>query len=209
VVARHLHLPSRNPNATRILKAAGAPAAAGAGAAVILLSGLPGVGKSTFARALGAATDAIILESDRLRALLFEAPVHSPRESGILFRAIRSAAACLLKERHAVIIDATNLSETDRRPFYELADSSGAPLFVVALDAPQETIEGRLARRLLESDGCSYADIDVYHRMRGRVEPISREHMRVDTSNQAAVQTARIAITTAYREAVGKGIEIH
>jgi predicted kinase len=148
---------SRNPNAARILENLGLPARAGSGAALFLLTGLPGTGKSTFARALRELTGAVVLESDRLRCLLFEQPVHSQRESAILFRAIRSAAARLLVEGQAVIIDSTSLSETDRWPFYNLADSLGLPLFIAAFYAPARVVEERLAKRLLEADGYRYA----------------------------------------------------
>ena len=195
----------RNPNAARILEDIGLPARASSGAALFLITGLPGTGKSTFARALSELTGAVALESDRFRGLLFGQPVHSQRESAILFRAIRSAAAKLLSDGQAVIVDATSVSEADRWPFYTLADSVAVPLFIAALDAPVRVVEERLGKRLLEADGYRFADVAVYHRMRGRVEAISREHWRVDTSDASAVDAARTAIAGAYGEVAGKG----
>jgi predicted kinase len=168
-------------------------------AALFLLAGLPGAGKSTFARALAQETGALVVESDRLRRLLFGQPVFSGRESEALFRALNSATRRLLEEGYAVIVDATNLSESDRRPFYELADALGFVLAVVALDAPVPVVERRLEERLARSCGYSYADVAVYHRMRERVEPISRAHRRIDTSDRAGMQAALAEITAAYR----------
>lgn len=176
-----------------------------AGRTLVLMAGLPGSGKSTFARALAARTGAIILESDALRSLLFVAPVHSSRENASLFAAIRSAGAHLLAAGHGVIIDSTNLSNSDRAPFYALAENAGLSPQIVALHAPLRTIEERLTKRLREPGGYAYADLAVYHRMRGRVEPIAREHFSVDTSDQTAVEAALAAVVAACGEEAGKG----
>lgn len=190
------------PNARLILAAlADACPVPPGGAALFLLSGLPGTGKSTFATALSALTGATVLESDRCRRLLFPAPQFSARESGIVFRAIRSAALDLIRADAAVIIDATNVSESDRVPFYEIADRASAPLFILALTTPMAVVEGRLERRMREAGDCSLAGVAVYHRMRGRVEPISREHRRIDTSDPADIAAALTTVATAYLKA--------
>src|SRR5262245_56818396 len=72
------------------------PAARQRPARLFVTVGLPGAGKSTFARRLAPAVDAAILESDALRRRLFGIPVHSNAESARLFRAIHAAARRLL-----------------------------------------------------------------------------------------------------------------
>jgi predicted kinase len=166
--------------------------------------GLPGTGKSTFARALARETGAVVVESDRFRRLLFRTPSFSTRENAALFQALAGATARLLDKGQAVVIDATNLSERDRRPFYVLAESKGLPQFVVALEAPEALVEERLARRLTAEHGYACADSTVYHRMKGRVEPISRGHLRLDTSDGAAVEAALAAVVAAYRDPAGR-----
>jgi predicted kinase len=161
--------------------------------------GLPGTGKSTFARALARGTGAALIESDRFRRLLFASPSFSFRESAVLFRILADATARLLDDGHAVIIDATNVSERDRRPFYALAAARALPQYVIALDGPERLVLERLARRAAASDGYAYADSTVYHRMKRRVEPVSRDHWRLDTSDAAAVETVLEAVVAAYR----------
>jgi hypothetical protein len=155
-----------------------------------LLCGLPGAGKTTFAAALAARAGAVHLESDRVRRLLFGEPVFSSRENSAVFAAIRGAAAALLEQGAGVIIDSTNLTEADRTPFYRLADRAAVRLAVVSVEAPEEVIEKRLAARMDAPDGYSFADLDVYHRMKGRVQAISRDHLTVDTSDARAYELA-------------------
>lgn len=191
---------------SRILAEAYRPPTLENGPALFLLTGLPGVGKSTFARALSSVTGAVVLESDRFRRLLFRKPSFTQRESRALFQGIVSATRELLSQGQAVIVDATNVSERDRLAFYELADASATKVFIVSLEAPLAVVEERLAKRLTLGDGHSHADIAVYHRMRGRVEPIGRQHWQVDTSDPAAIEAALGAIGVAYREAAGKEV---
>ena len=180
------------------------------GASLFLVTGLPGAGKSTFAAALSRLTGATVIESDRFRRELFGEPVFSSRENGLLFRGVRGASRLLLAEGLPVIVDATNLDETDRGPFYRLAEECPAPLFIASLTAPEAVIEMRLRERMQGAGGYSYADLDVYHRMRRRVEPISRPHWRIDTSDQAAVEAALTSIANEFAKqarlsGVGRG----
>jgi predicted kinase len=181
------------------------PGVTSARPALYLLSGLPGAGKSTFARTLASRTGAVVLESDYLRALLFGLPVHSQRESGLLFSAMRAATRILLQRGCSVIIDATNVTESDRRPFYQLADRAGVAFFVIAVEAPPDIIGARLERRARGPNGYAFADAAVYHRMKGRVENITRPHMRIDTSDAAGVQRALDVLRAAYGEVAGRG----
>src|SRR5687768_17228484 len=103
----------RQEHVARIFNSVNARTSAVAQPALILMAGLPGSGKSTFARRLAEATGAIVLESDALRQLLFAGPTHQATESRALFAAMFEAAGRLLSNGHSVIIDATNLKRSD------------------------------------------------------------------------------------------------
>jgi hypothetical protein len=174
--------------------------------ALLLTIGLPGSGKSTFARRLAPMIDAVILESDSLRLLLFAQPAYSPSESRRLFAALHAAARRLLWLGRNVIIDATNVQESHRRPVYEMARETGASLLLLSFSAPQNVIEQRLARRkeAPDADDSSSAGLDVYRFMAERAETPLREHWNIDTSDTADVEAALSRVVEACRPKAGR-----
>jgi len=161
--------------------------------------GLPGVGKSTFVRRLAPAVGAAVLESDVLRKRLFGIPVHSNPESARLFRAIQGATRLLLRDGINVVIDATNLSEHDRRPDYVIAKETGAVLHVMHFVAPEPIVRERLRQRLLTAEDAFVADEDVYEALRRTYDPISVLHTRIVTSDPAATDAALTLLINAVR----------
>lgn len=171
---------------------------------LVILSGLPGTGKSYFARELARHLPFLVLESDRLRKALVAAPKYTPGESSRLFAACHRLTEEYLAEGQRVLFDATNLMEAHRQPLYHLADRMGVPLLVVRLTAPGGIVRRRLSARVsrLHPEDHSDADWLVYCRMLPTEEPISRKHLIVDSSLDIATaleQIVRLVNTTALR----------
>ena len=150
--------------------------------AFIVVSGLPGTGKSYFCRRLVERLQFIILESDALRKALFSSPGYSASESGRLFRAIHLLIERLLKKGVPLILDATNLSERYRERLYSIADRLDVKLILVRVEAPPEVVQERLKARRGNTENNSDADWAVYQRMKPSVQKIWRNHYAVDTS---------------------------
>ena len=150
--------------------------------AFVVVSGLPGSGKSYFCSRLADRLPFTILESDALRKVLFPSPNYNAGESSRLFRAIHGLIEKLLKKGIPLILDATNLSERNREYLYRIADRFGARLILVRVEAPPEVIYERLKQRPGVSDSKSEADWAVYQRMKPSVERIYRKHYVVGTS---------------------------
>ena len=150
----------------------------------IVVSGLPGTGKSYFSRRLAERLPCIILESDWLRQQLFKSPAYSLEESARLFNVIHSLIEELLSKGIAVILDATNLSERNRETLYHIADQLKAKLILLRVEAPVEVIKQRLEARVSvhNPNDNSRADWEVYQKMKSSVEKLSRRHFAVDTS---------------------------
>lgn len=151
--------------------------------ALILMSGLPGSGKSYLSRRLAEQLSAVIIESDRVRKVLFPQPNYSAEESAFVHRTSQEVIRRLLTKGVRVIFDATNLIEFQREGLYSLAERSGARLLIIRTIAPEQVIRERLEQRKSKwGDSISDADWQVYRRMAKNEQRISRSHLCIDTS---------------------------
>jgi predicted kinase len=157
---------------------------------LVMTVGLPGSGKSTFSRRLAPLIDAVVLESDAARRLLVSVPLHTSSEDRRLWSAIHKAERRLLADGVSLILDATNVTEANRRPNYEIAELLGARLVIVAVGAQERVIAQRLTQREREERamGGSTDWYDVYRRMEANQEPIERKHLSIDTSDPSAFE---------------------
>lgn len=175
----------------RVLSAVG-PLPAGRRPVLVVLVGLPGSGKSRLAGHLRASTGAVVLESDRLREVLFQRPTYDQDESRALFQVIHAAADRVLARGAPVVVDATNLREPEREPLYRIAEERGAKLILVRLVAPRWLTHRRLLERQAWGAGYSQAGVAVYERMKFAQQPISRSHLVVNTAKDTEAALRRI-----------------
>jgi len=150
---------------------------------LIMMSGLPGSGKSYLSQRLAEKLAAVIIESDRVRKALFPQPSYSAQESAMVHRVCHEIIRRLLRKGAHVIFDATNLFEFHREMLYNLADRSGAKLVIVRTTAPEQIIRERLEQRKKDGGSVSDADWHIYRRMAKREQAIRRTHLCVDTSD--------------------------
>jgi hypothetical protein len=165
---------------------------------LIVVSGLPGTGKSFFCRKLAERLPFLILGSDVLRKVLYPTPQYNEYENKRLFAACHVLIEDLLSSGIPLIFDATNLLEHHREYLYRAANRAGAKLILVWVEAPSEVVRQRLVAReeagLLRCD--SEAGWDVYNRMKPHREKISRNHFVVDTSQDVSAAVDKIVRAT-------------
>lgn len=162
--------------------------------ALVVVSGLPGTGKSFVSRSLARQFPLAVLETDSLRRMLVARPTYSAEESGRLFAAVHLLIGRLLSTGVPVILDATNLVERNREILYHLAEQAGARLILVETRAAQSVALRRLRARgdTPGENEHSTAGVEVYHRMRLTAERIRRRHFVVDTSKDISAAVARV-----------------
>jgi predicted kinase len=162
--------------------------------AVIVLIGLPGSGKSHFAREVARRTPAAILDSDALRQVLFANPRHTQQEHGRLFPAIHTLMARLLARGITVIVDATNLKAANRRQYHKIAKAHGADVLLVHVWAPRSVILQRLQSRAAGANRAdrSTATLAVYEEMRKDAEPIRERHLSVNTAKDTSAAVDKL-----------------
>ena len=110
---------------------------------IVVLVGLPGSGKSTWARGQGYA----VLSSDEIRAWLIDDPTNQN-----IHRRVFATLRYLLKHRLSLgrpytFIDSTNLTVRERRPYVKLGDLFDCDVEAVYFDTPVEVCLHRNAAR--------------------------------------------------------------
>lgn len=110
---------------------------------IILSVGLPGSGKSTYFKRLGANP----ISSDALRLQLVDdeadQTIHGP-----VFATMRYLLRRRIQlRRPATYIDATNLTRRDRKPFIRIGQQCGCQLEAIFFDIPVDICKGRNSQR--------------------------------------------------------------
>lgn len=110
---------------------------------VVVLIGLPGSGKSTWARSQGVA----VLSTDELRFLLSDDPTNQGIHREV-FATLRYLLRRRLEMRRSVsFIDATNTTTAERRGYIRIAQMYGAIPEAVFFDTPLEVCKERNRNR--------------------------------------------------------------
>ena len=155
---------------------------------LLMLAGLPGAGKSTFAARVTSRIPFVVLESDRMRKMLVGKPEYTPEEHSRVFRACHQLIHEFLSKGYPVLFDATNLTERNRQPVYAIARKLGIPLAIAVITAPAGVVRERLADREAGLDPETWSDAgwEIHARMAPAWAPPSlkpgRLHILVDTS---------------------------
>jgi predicted kinase len=146
---------------------------------VIVVCGLPGVGKSTVSRAIADRLDATVLRTDVIRREIVDNPVYTAEEKRRVYDELFERAGEYAAAGHPVVLDGTYRRREYRDRAGDLADALGAAFHLVTVQCDEATVERRIAER--EHDA-SEADFEVYRQYRDSFEPLERDHATIDTS---------------------------
>lgn len=164
--------------------------------AIVVLMGLPGVGKSHCARLLCARLGAAHVASDELRSRLFIAASYGDDENRAIFGAAQALVDQLIGEGHRVVIDATNLLERNRAWIAEVVTKRAVPVTYVLVTSTDANARARLATRrsARAADDHSEADERIYERMRAQpFEQPSTGHLEIVNGPDLDHEIARVA----------------
>lgn len=162
----------------------GVPDGSTSRAVLVALCGLPGTGKTHFAKELTKTVPMVVLESDRLRKILVTQPKYSPGEHSRVFNACHQLIEGSLSRGCKVLFDATNFTENFRRPLYQICHRLSVPLVLVQFTAPRDAVRRRLEERAAGLHPGNYSDANwlVYCRLAPYEEPVQRQHFTVDST---------------------------
>jgi len=145
---------------------------------LVVVCGLPGVGKSTVARAVADRLGAARLRTDVVRKELFDDPGYTDGETAAVYDELLSRARDRLLEGESIVLDGT-FKRRDRR--VEARDLA-ARFRLLRVECEESVVE----RRIVERDGVSDADLEVHRQFRERFEPVEMDHVVVDNSGSEA-----------------------
>lgn len=157
---------------------------------MVLICGLPGVGKSTLARALAPLINAVILSTDKIRKELIPSPTYRWHERRLIYDVLVLLANYLHRAGINCILDATFNTESSRRELRRKLDLPSCQFSLIECICSEDVVVSRLKNR---KDEYSDANIFIYRKMKKIYQPVRREHIVVDTSNPLNINTKRIA----------------
>lgn len=140
---------------------------------LVLMHGASGSGKSWLAERLAPRLPAIRIRSDverkRLAGLTatesaadrVNSGLYAPQFTQRTYGRLRTHAQTCMRSGFSVIVDATFLDPIERRSFTALAQRLGAPVAIVACEAPPDVLAQRIRERARSGDRTSDADLAV------------------------------------------------
>jgi hypothetical protein len=181
--------------------------------ALVVLSGLPGCGKSTLARRIAALLRGTVVSSDQVRLEHFP-PGSATREfrysaevSSAVYRILRLEAEVSLLRGRSVVLDATYLQRQGRAELLNDARKAGAAVLLVSCRADEAEIARRAANRVAGSESFSEADFAVYKRMKTDLETCAARCARVEEDDRLRGFPILLWDSTAGREGFAQAID--
>jgi len=157
---------------------------------IIIICGLPGVGKTTVAKGLSPLISAVVLATDKIRKELFSKPMYGRKERRLIYDVMILVAKYLDKAGINCILDATFTRESSRREIKEKLGLASKDIHIIECVCPEDIVFSRLRQR---KHDYSDADFSVYRNMKRIYEPVKAEHMTVDTSMLSKTDIRSIA----------------
>lgn len=111
---------------------------------LVLLIGVSGSGKSTFARSHFMATE--VLSSDHFRGLILDDETNQTANSDV-FAALHFITAKRLNHRRLTVIDATSVQAEARKPLLTIAAQQQLPAIAIVFNLPEAICQQRNQQR--------------------------------------------------------------
>ena len=189
---------SESPTSNRDTADSLAPTASDSAAAIdddktstgrlVVVCGLPGVGKTTVAERIADHVDGRIRRTDVIRKELFDDPEYTDAETEAVYTELLDRARDDIDAGDAVVLDATFADSRFRTAARETAAEAAAGFDLVEVACDEGVVERRIERR----DGISDADFEIHLRFKQLFDEVATDHVVVDNSRTQAETFAQV-----------------
>ncbi len=146
---------------------------------IIAVFGLPGSGKSFFAKALANRINAHYESSDSIRKKLYPNPTYNDREKEEVYRELYNLAYDYLHRRQPLVLDATFFKKEIREQFNREASSVDCEIAWIEIRADDDLIRSRLLHPREDSD----ADYSVHSLIKDSFQEMHLPHLILVSTN--------------------------
>jgi predicted kinase len=160
---------------------------------LLIMVGLPGSGKSFIVESVARLLPSVVISTDRVRLFICPEPTYAAAEMALVYEICHCLVERRLARGQRVIFDGSNYLAARRDFLVNLARQWGVTAAVCHVQATPETVRHRLAERHSghrRADDVSDADWDVYQWMAAVQEPITSDHLLLDTTSTPPEQSA-------------------
>jgi hypothetical protein len=146
---------------------------------VVVVCGLPGVGKSRVSRAVADRLDATLIRTDVVRKSLFEDPQYTTEETERTYAAVRERARETLADGGRAVLDGTYRSRPFRAAVAEMAADLGVDCEFVHVTCDEDVVRERIRQR---TDTVSDATYENHLELKSEFDAFERPHVTVDNA---------------------------
>jgi predicted kinase len=146
---------------------------------IIIVSGLPGSGKSYFATRLATRLNAVYISSDRIRKSIGRMGLYTFEDKLVVYRHMAVLAGAAVDSGQEAVVDATFYHRTFRELFINLALQTKVGICFIEVVADEAIVRERLDRPRGESE----ADFQVYQQLKGQFERYEDPHLVLQSGN--------------------------
>ena len=155
---------------------------------LVVVCGLPGVGKTTVAERIAAHVDGRVRRTDVIRKELFDEPEYTDDETEAVYAELLARAGEDVAGGEAVVLDATFADARFRTDAREAAAAAAAEFDLVEVACDEAVVERRIERR----DGISDADFEIHLHFKELFDGVAADHVVVDNSGTEAETFAQV-----------------